>query len=266
MGLTHTINAIGAIARLTLADLLRTRRAILAGVVLLLPPAFSLYWSISEWITSDTIYQWGILFSVGYLNFAIPFLTLFYGVSLISGEQESQTLVYLLTRGVPRWIIALVKFVTAEAVCLVGILVSMLLAWLILMIHFGVAPVLQSFSWWLALAGAAASATSTYLAIFFALGLVLRRPAVAGIVFIVFWEGLVGLLKGVIRYATVIHYPRSVAVNASMRFDTMIPSYLTIDPVASSVAFIVMGALATAALIFAFVWFSRAEYPTTPDR
>ena len=262
----QTSGAIGALIRLTLADLLRTQRAILAGAMLALPVAFSIWWSYAEWITGDSIYQWGIIFSVAYLNVVIPFLALFFGVTLVSGEQESQTLVYLLTRGVSRWAIGLTKYLTAAAVCLAGLGVSMLLAWLCLILHFGAADVLSSFAWWLALAGAAAGATAVYLAIFFAAGLLFRRPVVAGVIFIVFWEGLVGLLKGVIRYGTVIHYPRSIALNASRKFEVIIPSYLTIDPVSTATAWAVIGCVTLAALVFALVWFSRAEYPTTPDR
>ena len=53
------VRAVGALVRLTLADLLRTQRAILAGVVLLAPVAFTIYWSLAEHLT-------GVLVAGGY--------------------------------------------------------------------------------------------------------------------------------------------------------------------------------------------------------
>ncbi len=267
------VRAVGALVRLTLADLLRTQRAILAGVVLLAPVAFTVYWSLAERITGDAIYQWGQIFVVGYVNFVIPFLALIVGATLISAEHESQTLVYLLTRPVPRWKTALVKYLTAAALCFAGVLVSMALAFAALALHFGFGrflanqppPMVEAFPYWVRLAGVGAAATLVYLAIFLFAGVVVRRPMVFGIGFIVVWEGLVALMKGIIRYATVIHYVRSLAIGATEN-TAILPSIITVEPVPVWVAAVVLAALTGVFLSLALGWFSRAEYPTSPDR
>ena len=262
----------GALVRLTLADLLRTKRAVLGAVVLLAPVVFALYWSFAEHMTGDALYQWGIIFIRAYLNFTIPFLALLAGATLISTDRESQTLVYLLTRPVPRWKIALVKFLTAAALCIVALAASMAVAFGAVALHFhGVPipsqphPVLEALPYALTLGGVGAAAMIVYLALFFLAGMALKRPIVLGVIFIIFWEGLIGYMKGIIRFATVVHYLRSLAIDVTEK-TVSLPSILTVQAAPAWAAATVLAVLAAASLALALAWFSRAEYPTSPDR
>ena len=262
---------LGALARLTLAELLRARHALLLAAVLLVPVAFALYWSLAETITGDALYQWGIVFVILYLNVSVPLSALLVGASLISSERESQTLVYLLTRPVRRWKVALTKFIAGGATCVAGITVSMALALAALALHARSGPAAQIFNWsdalsyWPQCAGIAAAALAAYLALFFLAGVLLRRAVALGVVFIVLWEGFVGFSKGVLHYATVIHYVRSLALHAT-KHAVSLPSITTVRESPAWVAAVVLASLTALSLALALWRFSRAEYPTTSDR
>ena len=265
--------AVGALVRLTLADLLRTQRAALVAVVLALPVAFAVVWSLTEWITGDALVTWGKIFILGYLNMAVPFTALIVGASLIGAEHESQTLVYLLTRPVARWKTALVKFATAAVLCVAGVVASMALAFAALFLHFGLGGLpgrgpmmVEAFPFWLHLAGVGAAATVVYLAVFFLAGMTLRRPVTAGVLFIVVWEGLVGFVRGVIRFATVVHYLRSLAIAGATKHEVLLDSIITVEAIPAWAASVVLAALTGILLSAALGYFSRAEYPTSPDR
>lgn len=263
--------AVGALARLTLADLLRTRRALLAAAVLALPVAFSLYWSLAETITGDALDVWGKTVVLLYLNVAAPLVALLVGATLVSAERESQTLVYLLTRPVPRWKIALTQYLTGGALCLAGVAASMALSLAALALHARSGPAAEIFGWaealsyWPRLAGVAAAALVVYFSLFFLAGVVMRRPIALGVVFIVAWEGFVGASDKLLRFGTVIYYVRSLAIHAT-RGVLEHPSLIMVKETTVGAALAVLASIAAASLALALWHFSRAEYPTMSDR
>lgn len=260
-----TVWPVGALFRLSFVQLLGTRRALLYGVLLLLPPVFSLYVWLGPPSYSETLYLWGIIFVVAYLGFVVPFTALFYGTMLIRPEHEAHTLTYLVTRPVPRWLTVLVKYVSAAVVCVVGVTVSMLVAYVMLGLEFGMAPVVENFRYWFRLAGVSVVALLVYLALFLFVGVRFRRPVIVAVVFIVVWEGLVGLIPGIIRFATVTHYLRSLAIRATQE-TVMLPRYVTVKTAPLGVACVVLAALWAAMLGLSLGWFARAEFHTNPDR
>ena len=256
---------VGALFRLTFVQLLRTKRVLLYVVVLLLPPAFSLYVWLGPQAYTETLYLWGIIFVVAYLNFIVPVAALFYGATLVSPEREARTLIYLVTRPVPRWLTALVKYVSAAVVCVVGVVISMLVAYAMLGLEFGSAPLFENFRYWFRLAGVTVVALLVYLAIFLFVGMRFRRPVVIGLVFIVLWEWLVGLIPGIIRFATVTHYLRSLAIHATRKVVTL-PRFITIKEAPLGASCVVLLALWAVMLVLSLWWFTRAELYTNPDQ
>ncbi len=262
---------VSALVRLTLADLLRTRRAMLAGAVLLAPVAFALYWSLAENLTGDALDLWAKLVVLLYLNVVAPLLALLFGATLISAERESQTLVYLLTRPVARWKVALAKYLTGGALCVAGLVASMALALAALALHARSGPAAEMYNWREALsyapvlAAIVAAALVVYLSLFFLAGVVMRRPVALGLAFIILWEGFLGFGGGLLRFITVIHYVRSLAL-AATKGVVSLPSIVTVNEAPAWVSLVVLAALAAASLVIALWYFSRAEYPTVADR
>lgn len=259
------VRPFGTLLGLTLVGALRTKRVLLFLAVLALPVAFSLYWSLAERMIGDALYLWGIIFVVAYLHFLVPFAALLYGATLISAEQEARTLTYLVTRPVARRLIVLAKYTAGAVLCLGGLAVSMLLAYGLLAVHFGFAPLLESFTYWLRLAGVAAVALLVYLSVFLFAGMCFRRPVVVGLVFIVAWEGLVGLIPGIIRFVTVMHYLRSLAIHATKEAVTL-PRLFMVREAPVGVSLIVLAAVWAFFLALSLRHFTRAELHANPDQ
>ena len=256
---------VAALLRLTFLRLFRMKAGLLFAAMLLLPVAFSIYWSLAERMVGDALVLWGQIIIVGYLNFVAPFAALLYGTVLVSAETEARTLTYLVTRPVPRWLVVLVKYAAAAVVCVVGVTLSLLMTYSMLTLHFGPGPLLTESPYWLRLAGVMCLTVLVYLAVFLFAGMKLRRPVVFGLVLIVVWDGLVGLIPGIIRFATPAHYVRSLAIHAT-RKATLLAGLVTVKEAPVSVSLIVLASLWAVMLMLSVWWFTRAEFHTNPDR
>ena len=126
-----------------------------------------------------------------FLGFVLPLFTLAYSTAAFGTERESRTLVWLMTRPIPRPAIYLAKYLGT-------------LPWSVL---FGIGGFAA-----LCLAGgeygrkaltlywpAAVIATVTFSALFHLIGAIFRRPVVVGLVYVFFFEALVGSLPGSLK-------------------------------------------------------------------
>jgi len=264
-----SVYAVGTLFRLTIRQILRTRWALLSAAVLLLPVVFSFYWSPTEPMVDDQLILWGQVFVIGYLQFAAPFVALVVGTQLIAAETEERTLSYLVTRPVPRWLVVLMKYVAAATFCAVGLTVSMALSYFALAPHFGMAALTEHLNPVVPLIGAAVVGMLIYLSIFLFLGMVARRPVVYAFIFAAVWEFFVGLLPGVIRYLTLVHYVRSLASHliaaAPETSQFMLHGAMT-DPAPLEAVVVVLATVWIALLAFSLWRFSTTEFHTNPDR
>jgi ABC-type transport system involved in multi-copper enzyme maturation permease subunit len=257
---------VGALFALSLRLLLRTKRVLLSAAILLTPVAFSLFWSLTgKPGFGDPLSLWGIILVLAYLGFIAPLSTLMFGATLIAAEQEERTLVYLLTRPVPRWLILLVKYAAALALSVLGLLLSMLASYGVLALHFDAGSLIENFPYWVRLGGVVAAGLFVYLAVFLFLGVTFRRPVVAGLVFVVLWEGLVSLIPGVIRFVTVSHYLKSLAIEATRGVMT-VPRLFVERRTSVGVAAAFLAATWLAFFALSIWRFSRAEFQPTSDR
>jgi ABC-2 type transport system permease protein len=132
----------------------------------------------------------------------MPIVALILGTATLGSEIEDGTAVFVLVKPIPRWVIALSKLVVATvATDLIVVPVTLLTG--ILVGGFGSAAMTTTVAFAVAsLAGGAA-----YAAVFVALSSLTARALVAGLVYVLLWEGsLGGLLDGTrflsIRQAT----------------------------------------------------------------
>jgi ABC-2 type transport system permease protein len=250
---------------LTLRELVGTKRALLYLAMLLVPVACSAWYAAGEEMGQDPLYLWGVIFVLAYLDFIVPMTALLLGSTLISGEQEGQTLTYLLTRPVPRWLVVLVKYGAAAGVAIVGLTLSMLGTYWMLTLHPYPPTGDKNFLYWALLAGVGIAALLVYLAIFLFAGMRFRRPAIAGLVFILAWENPIGFLNGVVRYLTVVHYLRSLAIHATKGV-IVLPPLFGIRAATLSTAMLVLGVLWVGFLALSVWYFSRGEFQTGAER
>jgi hypothetical protein len=140
-----------------------------------------------------------------YLGFVLPLFTLSYASGAFGAEREGRTLIWLLTRPIPRSAIYLAKFVGTLPWCLAfsgGGFVALCLAG---GDHGRAALRLY---WPAAVAG-----TVAFAALFHLIGAIFRRPVVVGLVYVFFFEALVASLPGSLKLLSLAFYTRCLMYN-----------------------------------------------------
>lgn len=187
-----------------------------------------------------------------YLGFILPLFTLSYATAAFGTDRESRSLVWLMTRPIPRSGIYLAKFLGA-------------LPWCVLFGLGGFAA--------LCLAGgefgrkalaiywpAATGATIAFSALFHMIGAIFRRPVVVGLVYVFFFEALVSALPGSLKLLSLTFYARSLMYNAAAKGDYPVDMLDFQQAVSSTTAWAVLSA-ATLLLTVLGMWlFARSEY------
>jgi ABC-2 type transport system permease protein len=191
------VSAVGAVVQVTLRGLLGRRRMLLMLLLAALPVLVGLLIRAGGGRADapeilDTLV----------IRTVLPLVALIVGTAAIGGEVEDGTLVYLLTKPIRRWRLAIPKIAVAAALTLVLVIPPMLLAG-VLMSGLGSEAVRTT----LGFAGAAALGGIAYAAVFTCLGALTSRALVIGLAYTLLWEGvLAGLLEGTrflsIRQAT----------------------------------------------------------------
>ena len=122
------------------------------------------------------------------IGILLPLVAVIVGTSVVGSELDDGTIVYLLSKPVPRWRIVIVKLVVAWLVTCLLIVPAVVVAGLIgsgdgqLSIGYAVAAVVGGLE---------------YTAVFVALSLITSRALIIGLAYVVIWEGVVaGLFAG----------------------------------------------------------------------
>src|SRR4051812_47465577 len=169
---------------LTRRQLFAKRRALVAIGILLVPTLIAL---LVRFNASD-----GDLDAVGSLSsiykditigVLLPLTALVFGTSAFGGEVDDGTLIYLMVKPIPRWHLALSKYIVALAATIIVVVPSIYLAWLAMQ-NGAPARLPLAYS-----AGAVASAI-VYCAIFVTLGITSRRALAIGLLYIVAFENV----------------------------------------------------------------------------
>jgi ABC-type transport system involved in multi-copper enzyme maturation permease subunit len=142
-----------------------------------------------------------------YLGFLLPLFTLAYASGAIGADREARSMIWLMTRPIPRWAIYLAKFIGTLPWCLAfsgGGFVALCLA--------GGPLGREALGlYW----PAAAAGTVAFSALFHLIGAVFRRPVVVGLVYIFFFEALVAALPGSLKLLSLTFYARSLMYNGA---------------------------------------------------
>ena len=140
-----------------------------------------------------------------FLSFLLPLLTLAYASGAVGAERESRTLLWLLTRPLPRWAIYLAKYLGTMPWC-VGVCGLAFVAMCLCGGELGRRALVLY--WPAVLAGSLA-----FGSLFHLVGAVFRWPAVVGLVYVFFFELLVGALPGSLKQLSLSFYVRSLFYN-----------------------------------------------------
>ncbi|MEU1423074.1 MULTISPECIES: ABC transporter permease subunit [unclassified Kitasatospora] len=232
------------VARLTLRGLLGRRRGILLLVVPALLLLVSAIASGSSGDKHDLTVK--ILGQLG-LGTLLPILGLVVGTGAIATEIDDGSIVYLLAKPLPRWKIITTKLAVAVGTTWVFSAVPILLAGLLL---YGTEDGLA-----LGYTVAALVAGAAYSALFLLLGVVTRHAVVAGLVYALIWESLIGnFVKGA-KTLSVQQWGLSVAeavagegaITADVALGVAVPLLLVLTVAATLLASVKLAGLTLAA-------------------
>ena len=232
------------VARLTVRGLLGRRR----GVLLLVVPALLLIISViaanSDGDKHDLTVKILAQLSLGTL---VPILGLVVGTGAIATEIEDGSIVYLLSKPLPRWQIVTTKLAVAVGTTWVFSALPTFVAGLVL---YGTEDGLAvAFTVGTLVAGAA------YSALFLLLGVVTRHAVVAGLAYALVWESLVGNFVEGARTLSVQQWGLSVAewvaapgaVTADVALGAALPLLVIVTVAATVLASVRLAGLTLAA-------------------
>jgi hypothetical protein len=211
-------------------------------------------------MTSDQfLHDWGFMtFSrwvvhLVFFGFVLPLFTLSYASGAFGTDRESRSLVWLVTRPIPRGGIYLAKFVGTLPWCLafgMGGFAAVCLAG---------GPIGRE-----ALARywpAAAMGTLAFASLFHLIGAIFRRPVVVGLVYVFFFEAVVAALPGSLKLLSLTFYARSLMYNEAAAADYPVELLPAMTAAVSGATAWTVLAAATVGITLLGMWlFGRVEY------
>ena len=200
--------------RNALKDLLRPRKLIVSLLLMLLPLPIALAQRAAK-DALDPAIIYGRLTEVWVFNFILVILCIIYGTGIIANEVEQKTILYLLTRPVPRWRILFPKYLAACTAAFLAVGGATLVTALgTYGGSLGSAPLLRDI-------GVLAVGVLVYTALFLLLGTVLNRPLIVGLLYGFGWETWVPNLPGSFSKFSLISYLRALAPHSKFEGDAV---------------------------------------------
>ncbi|MES2522894.1 MAG: ABC transporter permease subunit [Gemmatimonadota bacterium] len=227
-----------ALMRLSVARTFTPMLSAAMAALLLLPLLFALAWRANIPSDADIAQLLATRLDQLILALATPLTALLLGTSALSAEAEDGTLLYLVTTTTPRWWIA------ASRVLFASTLAALLSAASVAATGFITSPSEDPANVIRAFVVAAAFGGATYAALFTALALLVRRSLITGLVYVLFWEGILSQTFPALHYLSVRQWSLAIAKRLTDAFDTS-------EAAGPSVRAALIGA--TAALLLAVV-------------
>jgi ABC-2 type transport system permease protein len=179
----------GTLASLTVRALLNRRRTLLLVLLAALIVVVAALFRLSDPTAQEASRFTGRLLADFGMAVLLPLVSVIVGTAAIGSELDDGTIIYLLSKPIPRFQIGLVKLVVAWLVTVVIVAPAILVA--------GVVGTGGEVALGLAYAVAAVVGALEYTAIFAALSLITSRALVVGLAYVVIWEGVIaGLFAG----------------------------------------------------------------------
>jgi ABC-2 type transport system permease protein len=251
--------------RNALKDLLRARKLGAALLLVALPTVLAALWRASARdFQPDVAYntlEAGLVF-----GFTLVLLSVVFGTGVIAQEIEQKTIVYLLTRPIPRWRLLLIKFLAAVVTTTVTVWVASVLVALVAYGPKGLDPGASRLGRDLLILPVGALA---YTALFLLLATLLNRPLTYGLLFAFGWESWVPNMPGNFQKLSLMAYLRILAPHPQPEAETLDLSQLlsAFNPqtITSALAWKVMAGVIVVALAGALLIFSTNEYVPRED-
>jgi hypothetical protein len=207
---------------LSLGEMLWSRRTVFMGLVLGLPVIIAVVVRLITLLGAPGLHVnnvaidgptiFGLMIWAFYLRFSVPVLGVFYGTSLMADEVEDKTITYLFTRPIPRAAVLLGKYLAYLACTVFVVLPSIVIVWLLIIPIGG--RLGENFVDMVKDLGLLAVGLAVYGAVFAYIGAAVRRPLLAGLLFVLFWEPTMLALPGYLKRFTVAYYLQGLVPQA----------------------------------------------------
>ena len=202
----------------------------------------------------------GIITWMLFVKFLVPLLGLFYGTALIADEVDDKTITYLFVRPIPRRAVLLGKYI-AYMVCTILLVLPALVAVYFLVVPIGGGRLGATWPLLVADLGALGLGLAAYGAVFGYIGAALKRPVVAGLVFVFGWEPIVQVMPGYLKRLTVSHYVQALVPHPTIDLpDGGLMSWLSGGTPGVAASALALAAITLAGLVFASWTVERREY------
>lgn len=182
-----------------------SRRALLVALLGALPVLVALLLSIENAGGPEALDDYTGMFRVLVVGVLLPIVALVVGTSVFGAEVDDGTITYVLGKPVPRWRIVVTRVVAAGIATAAVLVPSTLLAGIVGLQDVDAPGVLAASTVAVAVGG------FLYCALFVALSLSTRRALVAGLAYVVLWEGSLSNTFGGSRALSIRQYTLSVA-------------------------------------------------------
>jgi hypothetical protein len=192
-----------------------------------------------------------LVFSI-FLGFLLPILSLSFATEALGGERESRTLVWLLTRPLPRSSIYLAKFVALLPWSL-GLNLG---GFALLCVVAGRPGQLAFRLYWPAVLGG----TVAYCALFHLMGASFRRAAVVALVYSFFLETILGSMPGTMKRISLSFYTRCLMFDAARPYGVHPEKPSVYLPVEAATAWSVLFGVTVLLVIVGVMVIGRSEY------
>src|SRR5437868_679331 len=192
--------------RAALRDQMRIGKLLMAALLVALPPLGVALWRLLRPTDFDAATAYNTLSGGLVFGFTLVILAVIFATSAVSQDVEGRTIVYLLTRPVPRWRILLAKFLASMLVIVLTVWVSSALLALVAFgpARLGEARLLRD----LAILPIGALA---YGSLFVFLATFIRWALLLGLLFAFGWESWVPTLPGDFAKISLMAYLRVLA-------------------------------------------------------
>jgi hypothetical protein len=201
----------------------------------------SIFYNFSDWIV------FGL-----YVNFLLPLWSLSFATEALGGERESHSLLWLLTRPLPRWAIYLAKLV-AVLPWMIGLNLG---GFALLCLAGGRPGPMALKLYWPAIL----SATLAFAALFHLFGACFRRPTIIALVYSFFLETILGNMPGYLKRISVGFYTRCMMYEAAQHQGVQPEKPSVYLPVDGLTALAVLLGLSLILVGLGMLLFSRREY------
>jgi ABC-type transport system involved in multi-copper enzyme maturation permease subunit len=185
-------------------------------------------------------------------------LALFYSSGILIDEMESGTLPYLIARPLSRHHLLTGKMVGSVLIQAVLFLPAMMLCFYLAVGTSGWDELGSRFPILALDAGVALLGLAAYSGLFSLLGIVLKRPVLAGLIFVFGWQAAATYVPGFVSRLTVAHYLHSLLPHESFQ-GALSGIWGGRVPAVTAVLMLLLITLGTHAL--AIFFFSRKEFP-----